>query len=48
MRFSAGISTPKSLGINLSLPLFMSRVRADHADNILPLHDLARYTKSFY
>jgi hypothetical protein len=32
----------------LSLPLFMAGVLADHADNILPLHDLARFTKSFY
>jgi hypothetical protein len=23
-------------------------IGADDADNILPLHDLARYTKSFY
>jgi len=26
----------------------MARVLADHADNILPLHDLTRFTKSFY
>ena len=32
----------------LSLPLFVPGVSADDADNILPLHDLARYTKSFY
>src|SRR4051794_19485221 len=32
----------------LSLALLVTRVRADHADNIFPLHDLARYTKSFY
>jgi hypothetical protein len=34
--------------MKLALPLFMARVLADHADNVLPLHDLARFTKSFY
>jgi hypothetical protein len=48
MRLSAGISTPKSRGINLTLALFVTRVLADHADNVLPLHDLARFTKSLY
>jgi hypothetical protein len=57
MRFSAGISTPSSLGINvyvdlsvagLSLPLFVPGILADDADNVLALHDLARFTKSFY
>ena len=47
MRFSDGISTPNNLGIVfLSLALFMARVFADHADNILPFDDLARFTKS--
>jgi hypothetical protein len=30
------------------LPLLVPGILADHADNILPLHDLARFTKSFY
>jgi hypothetical protein len=57
MRLSAGISTPNNLGMAVGykvtklglspLALFMARVLADHADNILPLHDLARFTKSF-
>jgi hypothetical protein len=25
----------------------VTRVRADDADNVLPFHDLTRYTKSF-
>ena len=48
--FVAGISTPNKSwhkSILLSLALFMPRIFADHADNILPLHDLARFTKSF-
>jgi hypothetical protein len=55
IRFSPGISTPKSLGIPssafplLALPLFMARVlAADHAHNVFVLHDFASFTKSFY
>jgi hypothetical protein len=56
MRFSAGISTPKSRGIILfqgfdflALSLFVSRIFCtDHAYNILALHDFARFTKSFH
>jgi hypothetical protein len=31
-----------------ALALFMARVLADHTHNVLALHDLARFTKSFY
>ena len=32
----------------LTLPLFVAGILADDANNILALHDLARFTKSFY
>jgi hypothetical protein len=48
MRFSDGISTPNNRGIGLSLALFVARILADHAYDILALHDLASFTKSFY
>jgi hypothetical protein len=41
-------SAIKNQHFPLALALLMARVRADHADNIFALHDLARYTKSFY
>src|SRR5204863_1386261 len=31
-----------------SLPLFMARILADDAHYVLALHNLARFTKSFY
>jgi len=32
----------------LALPLFMTGIFADDAHDVLALHDLARFTKSFY
>jgi hypothetical protein len=31
-----------------SLPLFVPRILADDAHHVLALHNLARFTKSFY
>ena len=53
MRLSPGISTPRSRGIigcslALALPLFMARVLADHADDVLALHDAAGFAEALY
>jgi len=41
------LSIAKSLDFS-ALALFVARVLADHPHNVLALHYLARFTKSFY
>src|ERR1700739_46806 len=52
IRFSPGISTPSNRGIckfqGLALSLFVSRIFANHTDNILSLYDSAALTEPLH
>ena len=55
MRLSPGLSTPSKRGIfdfflvaGLALFLFVARIFANHADDIVAANDFARFAQSFY